>query len=611
MRWKSSKRPHQSKSKASMTPRSIPPSASQVYQAMPVSRRMLADNVYLYVTHQEVMGKSATINQLTGLLAQLNIHDVIRTIAAINNLYSPTPAKSITQIRSEQIWLAKQLFPKEILEKFNASPFGRDNTIALFHHQQQLYLLREALTSCQHDGGLPWETTAHHIFGNACLMVNDLLGRKTPIEPKDGNVTLAHMIIPNLEISADHEPVSLIGRAVQLWINIPEEESLKRYSDHIDFKQVFRDAYHIDLEAFLRVLFVIFAQAFRDDTDYNQPWAHFVINLEKTFENTQYDKDTLRRAMKVISSPLAEFGAYIHEQPTQSVRHDFTSLQRYPGIEVEDGIYVIYDRMLLLRFFTAGIWWRIHDALPVEKQGDFKSFFGKVFEMYVGRVLSHVCNAVRSKVKHNLILNPRFNASTEVCDALLIYDDTWILVESKAVLFTPRAKYIDDSSEFQRQLDERLFGKPEDKKNKGISQLAHSIRKLAGGEKVMNTDLDFAKAKNVYMVIVSYDIAATGKFTAAYLDKKMRDTFGELPPNCPNVLPLIIIGPTDLEAFTSIGQRNPLHHLLASYRHNALPLTSFKDHMFAVRQRDINIDETFSLDNYHAIHESVVADFQK
>ena len=582
----------------------------QTRRNLPPPVRPVEDNVHLYVTYQEVFGRPTTINHLTTLLSKLNINDVIRTVAVVNNLYAASPSHTPAQMRQLQLSLIRQVCSDELVKKLAASPFGSDVGTAFFHHQQQLFLLRHALTACPHEGGLPWDAQAHHIFGEACLVANDLIGPRQPLEAADdGHIALAHMLVPLQEFGADHEPISLIGRAVQLWLKIPEENELKKEANYIDFARVFQEKYGVELENFLRVMFTLFAETFRDDINPDQPWEHFVINLEKTFVNTRYDKDVLRKVMTVLSYRLAEMGNLLYEQPTHSPKHDFTGLQRFPGIEVEDGIYVIYDREILLRFFTVGIWWRIHDALPEDKQKDFRSFFGKVYATYVERVLSHVCNAPESHAKHQLILRPRFDASAEVCDALIITDDSWIMIETKASLFTTRAKYSEDDTTFKRELDDRFFGNPNDKKNKGVCQLAHSISKLANGAKIMNTDLDFSKAKRVYMVIISYDLAASGKFTAAYLDKKMRGVFGVLPPGAPAVLPLTILGSADIEAFTSLGRRHLMPQLLASYRHRSQPLKGFKDHIFAVHHNDIRIDESFSMRNYFRIHQAVINDF--
>jgi hypothetical protein len=498
------KKPTVFKPKASQSESSIP-------APMPLTDEdKLMGSMSLFIPYEEVFGEPATINQLTALLSQLNIHNVLRCITIMNNLNVPAPGQTLEQIRRCQVFAGQQILSPAIREKLLVSSFTSNIRTAIFHRQQQLYLLTKALTRCQHNGGLPWEEKAWHIFGEACLVANSLIGTTKELSesPIDGYVNLAHILCPLIDLSADHEPSSLIGRAHQLWIDIPQMPQLKREKNYIDFASTFQKAYQIDLKTVLNILYMVAARVLvENDTNPNAPHSRFAIDLKKAFEKTPYDLNTIRKVMSLISLPLAKFSAYIDETPTQSPKHDFSALQKYPGIEVEDDIYLIYDRAMLLKFFTTGIWFKILEALPEEKQKDFKAFFGIVYATYIERLLAHVCNDTSAQKKHRLVIRPMFDKSAEVCDALVVSGDVWVMIETKASILPTRSKFLEDPGPFKKELDDRFFGNPKDKGPKGVCQLAISIRKLNMGAAIVNTDLDFRKVKNVYPVIVSYDIA--------------------------------------------------------------------------------------------------------
>jgi hypothetical protein len=569
-------------------------------------RADLPRNVNLYVTHQEVFGEPATINQLTGLLVQLNINDVIRTVAVLKNLCMRVPGVPPTAIRERQLSMARSMFYDEALLKLEASPFGKAEETILFHPQQQLFLLRHALMTCPQVGGLPWDEEAHKVFGEACLVASDLLVRTdTEESSEDGNIIIAHLLAPLIELSADREPVTVIGRAIQLWQQIPADFAHHKPADYVDIGGVFEKANGVSVTGFFRILFLVFAQVFADNPADARPGEQFVFDTARHFENVPYDPETIRKAMAVISCPLKRLGTVIYNQPKQSMLHDFTAFQQFPAIEVEPGIHIVYDRELLLTFFTAGMWWRIHDALDEDDQKHFRSFFGLIYETYVERVFDHA-SKLPPKPTHRLIPRPKFNPSTEVCDLLIVADDCWVMVETKGSVLSTRAKYSEDASIFRRELEGKFYGKPSDKK--GVYQIAHSIKKLAAGETIMNSDLDFAKVKRIYMVVVCYDLAATGKFAADHLDGKMRREFDNALPTAPTVLPLTMLSSTDIESFTALAKRHLLPHLLASYRVNGENTASFKDHIFGANSRDVSIDDSFSMLNFKNIFEAVYAD---
>jgi hypothetical protein len=210
-----------------------------------------------------------------------------------------------------------------------------------------------------------------------------------------------------------------------------------------------------------------------------------------------------------------------------------------------------------------------------------------------------------------------FDSTAEVCDAFIDAEDSWILMEFKGVLFTTRARYVRDTTILKKEIESKFIGRDNTKKNdvknerKGVKQLAHSIKRLIDGDKPTGGDLDISNCKRIYPVLVVYDTSVSGKFLSDFLDDILKRELGILPNLLPKVMPLSVLSVVDLEAFTAIGRKRELTQLLASYRERSSPFISFKDHSFKENERHINVNETYSSQNFNLLHTDISKDFSR
>src|SRR5262249_55494556 len=147
----------------------------------------------------------------------------------------------------------------------------------------------------------------------------------------------------------------------------------------------------------------------------------------------------------------------------------------YPFIEVEPRIFVCYDRAFHRRLFTDGIYWKLCDSLRADERKSFQSFFGKVFEKYVQRLLAF---RTRNQTRISVYENPRYvGEKAEICDLLHEADNAWVLVEAKGTPLTTRAKYAGNAQALEDELMDK-FVETKGRAPKGVGQLANSLRKL-------------------------------------------------------------------------------------------------------------------------------------
>lgn len=564
-----------------------------------------ANNVAFNVTYREVTGHVATLEGMNVLLRQLNVNDVLRTIATLNNRFCMDVAISHQELFEQQVRLVRQLCSPGFQHQIFASPFGKGLRHDVFHRQQQLFVLRHALMECQYDGGLPWNIEALNLFAEACVMASDLVDAELPTDQtEDGNILVTKMMVKTSELALDNDPINIVGRAIQLWLRIPEEAGLSKSKNHMSFADEFHEANDMDLETFMRVLYLLMAQSMRTDEPNKEPWSQFVINVKTFFANTNYSEETARKVLAVLSCPLSTIRNEIPERTAKRHGYALAALERFPFIQVDDHVFVFYDRKFLLRFFTHGIWWNIHDSLPEYKKGRFRTFFGEVFEIYINRVLTHAC---RSSTKMHLYDKLKFNATDQICDALVETDDAWVLIETKAALLKHKSKYSDDAAILKADIIDRFWGREDSPK--GARQLARSIKRLlVNGERDTASRLDIGKRKIIYPVLVSYDTTVCNKFVANLLDHLLRQELGTIPLSMPCIKPLTILSTEDVEAITSLSYQYTLPRLLASYRMESAPLLSFQSHICQRYQKDVDVEKTYSLVNYSALHDMVAGD---
>ncbi len=342
-----------------------------------------------FITYEEVTGERVNIAEVIHLLSQLNIHGVLRIVATLNNCFV-RPQVDKTQMRQLQLMLINQLFGDDLKQQLRTNEFARNINTVVFHRQQMLLILRLALMSCPRKRGRQWDTDAQHLFAEACLMANDLAGsRAEEHRPDEALLDLASSMIPVMELPSDEETCKLVGRSYDLWLDIPSLTELQTEKDFVPIATRFQAFYDVSLEHFLHGLYFLLSKLESFDPAGENPLDALVFSASLIGEGNTYPQASFKRVLSIISCTIATLQDKAITEPIQSVRYDFSILRRYPFIEVEPKVYLCFDRGFHRKFFTDGIYWLVFDALSPDEQKKFQSFFGKVFAIYVDRLLRY------------------------------------------------------------------------------------------------------------------------------------------------------------------------------------------------------------------------------
>jgi hypothetical protein len=181
-------------------------------------------------------------------------------------------------------------------------------------------------------------------------------------------------------------------------------------------------------------------------------------------------------------------------------------------LEVLPGQFTCPDLSLLYRVLSEGIYWLLVEAFGASA-GQFQSLFGYVFQEYTDWLWRH-STYVGNELARTFYARPKFVGTTdEVCDGLLHWAHTAVLMEYKAGLLTTRQKYAGIAKELFKGVDDMLIRhkkKGSKTEKKGVGQLADSLSRVLRGERMKSADVnapigpDLSQCK-LLPTLVTYD----------------------------------------------------------------------------------------------------------
>jgi hypothetical protein len=226
-------------------------------------------------------------------------------------------------------------------------------------------------------------------------------------------------------------------------------------------------------------------------------------------------------------------------------RNDFRVIRDKPLVQIGDRCFPL-DAHSGLEKFETGVYWSILESLSEEQKKTFPSFWGQLFEDYVLWLLAESCADKRNR----LYKNPQYahDPRQEVCDAVVVCDQTAIFIEIKGNTITSEAKYSSDVDKLRDEIEKKYVGT--ERRRKGIRQLVTAIQNTCRGESphaIQGVDLKFISTA-MPLLITRDDIG--GYFGMnAYLKARFKEVFGRVRYQA-SVAPCLCICSDTLEKLT-------------------------------------------------------------
>lgn len=502
-------------------------------------------------TWELLTSQPATFADLSHRLAKLCRSDVLVGVASFSELINRDAFSSASvQTRMTSAMLEDDL-ARKMKEKIDAGLEGH-----VFFRRQLWFLFQLALLVCKEDTPRLDGQALKRAIVACCIMANDLVKKVGSVqlsEPPPDELRskwLATFLITNVDFSFGQET---IPRADLLWNALPAEEDVRKKAAELEipggFAAIFKEAYDIELDEFL--LFLVYSYfKFWESSNEEYP-KPAVIHSELVYRR-MFAQGDVDKAMERIASDPEQLASDLLGNPRQSWTTDFTPLMRSPLVRVDYHRYICPDLHLLRSYFVHGI----YELLILTDYGPkVRQLFGFVFEKYVARMFDSFANPspLLAKVFFSSV---KFAADTtqQVCDGLLAWQSTAVLMEVKAFLLTSRQKFANRPDETMKAIDDQL-AKMDGKDRKGVGQLAHSLARILRGEEIFSgqSTIDLLSFSKLHPAIVVFDESVANHAVREYLNAKLRERLQADGVDLGRVGCLLLFSIREIEVFEQLA----------------------------------------------------------
>ena len=383
----------------------------------------------------------------------------------------------------------------------------------VYHRQQLLFVAKEALSVCPEVGGNDPLVAAHSgAMARVLLMANDLLPKRvtSPAPTADQMMNVMSEFIPIGEASGFQNPIHKILRTRLMFDRFLPQEG--------KYRSTFATITGVPLEDYFALCFATLCRYVDLDLKKYQSDPSSFILAPGWYGTTPIDAAVIGRFLKELSAPFDEFKAVLGRRACAP--NDFTCFRGKPYLK-DDANHLLVDPVFLAEKGESGIFWAINHALNRDQRLQFHRDWGTAFERYVNWLMD---GSVDGRM-NRLHKNPKFwDNGEEVCDAILLCDDSVVFMESKGATFTAEAKYGADPAKLRNEIQEKFV--EAEGRRKGIGQLAARIEQVFNRKSPRAIEgIDISRVRKVYPVLITRDDIGSALVINAYLASKFREAF--------------------------------------------------------------------------------------
>jgi hypothetical protein len=504
------------------------------------------------VSYEELFGKRSTLTDLIENVAKYSRESVIYVCASAALLLKIW-SRGAFDIRQHDQLLDSFFEPVRASSLITISRLDKPQYV--FHRRQLLLLVKLALLHCPEKGiDLVKEPRG---FGNALLMANDQFHFNLEgITNEEKLLNTLTNFVPVVEYSG-FRLESEIARSYLMLTQFSLR--LGNHSDFIDIPETFFELTQIPLRDYLALWFGLLSKYTAIDLPTLQKdWMEIYIRPD-FFRTTEIPRNVAEAFLRELTATPEELKQSFAQRDYGA--NDFTALRSRPLIAEENGA-VLSDVFFVIEKIQSGPYWRINDAS--RSVGDrLRRFWGAVFEEYLRELLNSSCDTQFNRYVHD----PRFDDSTseQVCDGLLMFGDSIVLLEYKASMFRAESKYSGNPDLLLQEIEEKLVATKENSP-KGVRQLAAAVRRLFLSEKrECIRGVDLSGIDRVFPVLVTLDSIGRTLLMPRFLSEYFQKELGEGPGKGPQIMPLFSIYIEDLEFVSGFFKEVPFAQILSNW----------------------------------------------
>ena len=227
---------------------------------------------------------------------------------------------------------------------------------------------------------------------------------------------------------------------------------------------------------------------------------------EVNFASTAVPYDKVKRFLDSVSSSPGEIASELRARDNGP--NDFTAFRKAPLVQQLYNPhlttawfgFLMMDNLFFLDKVQTGPYWNANNL----HSRKLHRFWGAVFERYVNELLTRSCRGTAA----TFIPDPRpaGNPNIQLCDGIVVFGNSIVLMEYKSSMFRADTKYSGDHRALAKEIENKLVFDHDANKRKGVSQLAEAITKLFTPDNSMSLPgIDLEGIRRVYPYLITLD----------------------------------------------------------------------------------------------------------
>ena len=562
--------------------------------------------MYSFITFSQLYRNSRpSLEYLKSTLSSFDLKETVLILSKLNLLLGDKDPGEIYPLQERLIADFIDDYAKNKLNEFK--PQKKEQGI-IFNRHQLLYLIKLSFIECTNKPRFSFsDSRTRHELGKCCLIANDFIkllnineasyDKSTSEQKKE---VLWKELLPSFELYVPPHIGHSIGRTRiifrEILPSIPKDKSF------FDLNSIFKEATSFSIDAFISLIVVVVGLYMKRPNEILSNGSTLFIDYSHLVSNTKINPADIHRIFDLISIPFDQYKQKILAAKDCDLNYGFLVFKKYPLARLSEEQYICLDLNFLLEKLSNGIFWLLSEIFPVSKIGNFRSFWGKLFEAYIKSFIE----SAKSISKDNYTPNPCYiNTEEEVADGLFSYGEDIVLLESKFTTIVQEAKY---SSSIEDLIVEIKLKYEKNKKGewKGYGQLANNINKLFSVDSTHYCkQINKEKARRVFPLLIIYEHFLNAPFTNYFFNKYFQSLINSasLIPDI-NIMPLTIVSIEDFEASQPfLGQLNKLFQERFAVDPNIK--FSFSDFLYAKYQSDSSLQSEWMQAEYRKCNEEM------
>jgi hypothetical protein len=288
-------------------------------------------------------------------------------------------------------------------------------------------------------------------------------------------------------------------------------------AEFFDIADEFERSSGLPLDIFEMLMLCIFPRVLFSAMDLAKQSTNYGVPLSY-FDQTKVQPKHRDAFFRLVSRSAIEFKEKLSKRPP--LLSDFTVIRDMPFLT--DGNHLVpLDTTFCIEKSESAVFWSIYTRLPENKKIEFSAFWAKLFEDYIGWLLSQ---SVDNRI-NRFYATPRYKYGNhdEVCDGIVICGATAIFIECKGGMVRGDAKYGGDPQILKEELEKKYVKPP------GVYQLAKAITIALNRPDTPTIEgLDLSGIKVVMPLLIIRDDIGDAFFVNSYLNQRFSEAKREL-----------------------------------------------------------------------------------